>query len=65
MFEDDEIMKEVRKAKAKVAQEIGGKGFENYVAYFQKKYPELEKLGAKIVSSPEQIHGKQKTKQRK
>lgn len=65
MIEDDEIMKEVRKAKAKVAQEIGGKGFENYVTYFQKKYPELEKMGAKIISSPEQIHGKRKAKPKK
>jgi len=49
MIEDDEIMQEVRKAKAKVAQEIGGEGFENYVEYFQKKYTEL-KTESKVIS---------------
>ena len=55
MLKDDEIMKDVRKAKAQVAKIIGGEGFENYAVYFQEKHQELEKFGAKIVSSPEQI----------
>ena len=55
MLEDDEIMKDVRKAKAQVAKKIGGEKFENYVVYFQKTHQELERLGAKIISSHEQI----------
>jgi hypothetical protein len=49
---DDEIMQQVRKAKAKVAQRIGGKGFENYVAYFQKKEAGLKARGIKLVNTP-------------
>jgi hypothetical protein len=49
---DDEIIQQVRKAKAKVAEKIGGKGFENYLAYFQKQEAELEKRGIKLVDKP-------------
>lgn len=49
---DDEIMQQVRKAKAKFAEKLGGKGFENYVIYSQKIKAELGKRGIKVVDKP-------------
>lgn len=55
IMQDDEIMQELRKAKAIVAEKIGGENFENCLLYFKKVQAENEKKGFVYISSPEQI----------
>jgi hypothetical protein len=60
-MQDDTIMLEVRKEKAKVAEKIGGQAFENYLPYLQTREKELERAGFKFFDPKIQPQEKQET----